>query len=131
MSKRELLKNELLNLKACGYRVFINKNDNENDSYLNYGLISDGTNILYVQFAEFSTWFTISFRYYPSRNHGSGCMYCDSENIIEMQNITKTDIKNIIAYGLAYCRRNHVQRYASLDDYFNKDFFAKNHYIEL
>ena len=55
----------------------------------------------------------------------------DSENIIEMQNITKTDIKNIIAYGLAYCRRNHVQRYASLDDYFNKDFFAKNHYIEL
>ena len=52
MSKRELLKNELLNLKICGYRVFINKNDNENGSYLNYGLISDGTNILYVQFAR-------------------------------------------------------------------------------
>lgn len=131
MSKRELLRNEFLKLKECGYRVFINKSNNENDSYLNYGLISDGTNILYVQFAEFSTWFVMSFQYCPSRNHGSGCMYCNSTSAIEMQNITETNIQNVIAYGSAYCRRNHVKRYANIEEYFNKNSFAKNNYVEL
>ena len=46
--KKEKLRNELNKLKSDGLRVFISKSD-----YYAYGLMTDGKNIIYVQYSTY------------------------------------------------------------------------------
>lgn len=59
--KREKLIAELLKVKDEGLRVFVCNSD-----YYAYGIMTDGINIVYVQFYDYGTGFYPSFEYIPS-----------------------------------------------------------------
>lgn len=68
LEKKEALKKELLKVKSEGLRVFINKSPD-----YAYGLMTDGMNIIYVQFTDYFYGFDTTFKYVPKGSIGSGC----------------------------------------------------------
>lgn len=72
LEKKEALEKELLKVKSEGLRVFISKS-----SDYAYGLITDGKNIIYIQFADYFYGFKTTFEYVPKRSTGSGCATLD------------------------------------------------------
>lgn len=126
--KRELLKRELLKMKAEGFRVFINTPDEQN--YYNYGIITDGMYIVYVQFGEYgSTLFTTSFQWVPSRKNGSGC--ATTEKGCGYKELTKEMFYEAVTYGRSFARQCKAEQYKNIEQYFAVDTYRKNHYIKL
>lgn len=72
LEKKEALKKELLKAKPEGLRVFISKSP-----YYAYGLMTDGKNIIYVQFTDYFYGFDTTFEYVPKGSIGSGCATLD------------------------------------------------------
>lgn len=126
--KRELLIKELLSVKAKGLRVFTNVPSEYN--YSNYGLLTDGTNIIYVQFGEYgSTLFTTFFEWIPSKKNGSGCRTL--KNGYGYKELTKEVFLEAVEYGKKFAKQCRAELYKDFDSYFNRDNYNKNHYIEL
>ena len=72
LEKKEALKKELLKVKSEGLRVFINKSPD-----YAHGLMTDGMNIIYVQFTDYFYGFDTTFEYVPNKATGSGCHTLD------------------------------------------------------
>lgn len=72
LEKKEALEKELLKVKSEGLRVFINKS-----SDYAYGLMTDGKNIIYIQFTDYFYGFKTTFEYVPKGSTGSGCVTLD------------------------------------------------------
>lgn len=125
-AKRELLTRILLDMKAEGFRVFINKQDKFTTS--SYGLITNGEDIVYIQFDEYHCGYRMAYEYVPSRAHGRGCSYHDMGMGVSI--VDKEEVQKVINYGHDYTRRNHVQRYSGID-HFMKDDWHKRVYAEL
>lgn len=123
VEKREWLKEDLLKMKALGYRVFISKSKD-----YAYGLIADKTNIVYVQFAELSNCYQLSYKYMPTKGWGSGCTYYGyQEGLTEL---TKAAFNKIVDYGCAVALNHGISMYASVDHFLKRGNNA-NFYEEL
>lgn len=127
MTKRERLTNELLKAKADGLRVFINKPDEYN--YSNYGIMTDGESIVYVQFGECGSYnFVTSFEYVPSRENGSGCQTLESG--YAYNGLSMDVFVEAVEYGKNYVKKHGAKLYRNFEHFF-EDIFRKNHYVEL
>ena len=127
--KRERLVNELLACKEEGLRVFINKPCEHNPYYESYGLISDGVNIIYVQYGEYgSQLFDPSFQYVPT-HCGGGCKILDPGYGYE--HLNKEIFEKCVRKGKRLAKCYKAILYDNLDHYFRKDRFAKSTYVEL
>lgn len=125
IDKRELLTSNLLRAKAEGLRVFINVPDEHN--YYNYGILTDGTNIICVQLE--GTLFITFFAWYPFKKNGSGCLTLESG--CGYKKLTKEVFLEAVEYGNNVGRKYGVELYKSFNHFFNIDKWSKNHYIEL
>lgn len=123
--RRELLTKELKGMKEKGYLVFINTPDKGN--CYNYGIISDGKNIVYTQFAAFGFGFTTTFLYVPSKSNGSGIRTSDD---FGYRHLNETVFDEATKYGLGYAHRYHAQLYKSLEDYLERPLNT-GYYVEL
>lgn len=124
LEKKEALKKELLKAKSEGLRVFIN-----NLYGCVYGIMTDGTNIIYVEFADYSYGFKTTFEYVPNINIGCGCATLDEgcyykelnkEIFLEAVNIGK---KRAFVYG--------AELYRSFEQYLKRFFDFDRFYTEL
>lgn len=98
IEEKIVLTKELLKAKSEGLRVFISKSPD-----YAYGLMTDGTNIIYV--ANNANDFTTTFEYIPKESIGCGCHTLDhgcyykelnKEIFLEAVNIGK---KRAFVYG--------------------------------
>lgn len=110
---RNLLMEDLQELKASGYRAFICKNED----YV-YGMVTDGTNIVMINGAVFGTGFSTSYSYVTSKENGTGCSNMDSD--CGKAKITKEDIDSCIRYGRGYAAAHGARLYTSFEDYIRK-----------
>lgn len=125
-NKRERLTNELLKVKTEGLRVFINTPDVHN--YFNYGLITDGKNIIGVNFAEYGSGFTTTFDYVPTKNCGSGCATLESG--YQYTELSKEVFEEAVKDGKRFAMKLGAIFYRDIDHFFN-DAWHKKAYVEL
>lgn len=127
-SKRELLTEELLRVKKEGLRVFINEPDEYN--YYNYGLMTDGTNIIYVQFGEYgSCLFVTSFEWIPSRENGSGCQTIKGG--MGYEHLSKDVFDDAVKYGKRFAKKCHAECYKSFEQFYSSDKTRSQRYKEM
>lgn len=127
MTKREFLINELLRCKNEGLRVFINTEDEH--EYYNYGLITDGTNIISVNFGKYgSNGFETSFEYVPSRKCGAGCKTL--EEGYKHTKLTKEIFEEAVKKGKELSTYYGATLYRNIDHFF-MDAWHKKAYTEL
>lgn len=123
--KRKLLEGQLLKLKKEGLRVFICKNE----EYL-YGLISDGTHLVYIQMQPFSPVFSLCYKYIPSRCYGSEVSEPKYEKFNGLSEISKEDYGSCVNFGYHYALSHKIRTYKGLSEYMN-DKWNADCYIEL
>lgn len=109
--QRKRLMEILENLKEAGYRVFICK-----DESFDYGMVSDGENIVYIDSAPYGTGFTIGYGYMPGKDFGSSVGYTEDINL-GVLDITKEDIEGCIVFGRNFAVCRGIKRYKSLESY--------------
>lgn len=116
---------QLLEFKDAGLDVYINHVTELTDSH--YGIITDGENIIYIQFATYSsdTLFSMSFEYVPSRKNGSGVGFIESK-----ESLTMNDFEECVTYGRRFAARYGAELYRSFEQYM-KDPWHKEHYEKL
>lgn len=107
--------------KDAGLNVYINRFDRLTDSH--YGIISDGKNIVYIQFAEYGadTLFLMFFEYIPSIEYGSGVSFWDEGKA----ELTVEDFKACVAYGKKKAAEYGAELYRSLDHYMGDPWHKK------
>lgn len=121
---RQFLKENLLNCKKDGLRVFINK-----DSSYVYGLITNGTDIIYVETGGlFHNLFITSFEYVPSKKNGSACSTI--ENGYGYTKLTKAVFEEAVFNGRKQAAQYGAKLYKNIDEFLD-DKFNRNHYVEL
>ena len=126
MTKRELLIRELSRCKNEGLRVFINTSDKYG---FNYGLITDGINMISIDFAEYnSNGFTTSFEYVPSKNCGDGCRTLKKGYMY--RKLTKEVFEEAVKEGKCLARKYKATLYKNVDHFFI-DEWHKKAYTEL
>lgn len=128
--KHNTLTNELLQLKAEGLRVFINTiNPNDHNNHA-YGLITDETDIIYVEYDEQENrLFTTSFEYVPSRTTGSCCPAV--ENGYGYEHLSKKVFEESVKYGRRLACQYKATLYDNFNHYMRIDPWRKEHYTEL
>lgn len=119
--KRIKLKKELKKVKSEGLRVFINRS-----SDCAYGIMTDGINIIYVQFSEYGIGFKTTFDYIPSEKNGSGCSTL--ERGYEYKELSKEVFDEAVKVGKNLAHKYRAKLYKSFEQYF-KD--KENKYVEL
>lgn len=127
---RKLMKKALLNAKSDGLRVFINKVDERSYYYPNFGILTDGINIVSVQFGRYGNMlFVTVFNWIPSRENGTGCQTC--EDGYGYKTLTRNIFSEAVSYGRNAAVRWGAKPYRDFEHYLmrNKDF--ANRYIEL
>lgn len=129
MKSREKMKEQLLYFKGQGLRAFISteRPDLHSESY---GLISDGTNIMIINFGTFTSGFYPSFEYKPSREYGSSYVPESFDHMLGQPVLTMDDLRECIASGRGYAVSHKIPLYNGLEDYF-KDKWNKENYTEL
>lgn len=75
LEEKEALKKELLKAKSEGLRVFISKSPD-----YAYGLMTDGANMICVEFYKYGYGLITTFEYVPNKTTGSGCSTLDEGN---------------------------------------------------
>lgn len=125
--KRALLTKNLLNMKKEGFRVFINKPDRFRE--YNYGIISDGTDIVYVQIPRRSTLFETSFQYVPSKKNGTGIQTI--EEGYGYEKILPEVFEEVVKIGRSYACASGIRCYTGIEEYFSSRPSAKDLYQEL
>lgn len=121
--KRAKLKKELEKVKAEGLRVFINRSSD----YYAYGLMTDGINIIYVQFSDYGIGFNTTFDYVPSRKNDSGCSTLKSG--YEYKELSKEVFDEAVKIGKYLALYKYgAELYKSFEQYFRG---KENNYIEL
>lgn len=89
--------------------------------------MTDGINIIYVQFSEYGIGFTTTFRYVPSRKDGSGCSTL--ENGYEYEELSKEVFDEAVKIGKHLALHKYrAELYKSFEQYFRG---KENYYIEL
>lgn len=121
--KKKYLRSQLLNCKEEGLRVFISRSED-----YAYGLITDGTSIIYVQIESLSNLFTTTFQYVPSRKNGTGC--CTMEQGCGYKQLTRKVFEEAVHHGKIQASKYHATLYTGIDQYLN-DRWNKNNYMEL
>lgn len=120
--RKEKLKMELLKAKAEGLRVFIT-----DSNYYAYGIMTDGTNVIYVECPYYGTGFTTCFEYVPSRGCGSGCPTLKSG--YEYKELSKEIFLEAVHDGKVLAWKYGATLYQNFEQYFNT--YRQEHYIEL
>lgn len=117
--KKEKLRNELNKLKSDGLRVFISKSD-----YYAYGLMTDGKNIIYVQYSTYGEGFKTIFEYIPSRKNGSGC--ATLKECYEHKELSMEIFYESVQCGKILADNYKAERYKDIEQ-----FFRINHNIDM
>lgn len=122
---RNRMVQQLMEFKDAGLDVYINHVDRPTDSH--YGIITDGKNIAYIQFAAYSsdTLFSMSFKYMPSKGYGNGVGFIESK-----AHLTMKDFEECVAYGQRFAASHGVKLYRSFEQYM-KDPWHKKTYEKL
>lgn len=125
--QRKFLMNELTKLKQEGLRVFINKPNQFHDAY---GMISDNTNILDVYLAnDIELLLRMSFCYTKSKKNGSGCDAMESSKCYTC--LTKELFEKSVRVGYSRMLKYGATPYKNLEEYFKKEPYNTEQYIEL
>ena len=111
---------QLMEFKDAELDVYINHVDSPTDSH--YGIITDGENIVYIQFAAYSsdTLFSMSFEYIPSKGYGNGVGFIERK-----AHLTMEEFKECIAYGRRYATSHGVKIYQSFEQYMEDPWHKK------
>ncbi len=120
--KREKLTKELLKVKNEGIRTFINRHDD-----FAYGIMTDGINIIGMQFSECGNGFTTSFEYVPNRKTGSACR--TSKNGYEYKELSKNVFFESVQNGKILAWEYGATLYRNFEQYF--DAHKQKYYTEL
>lgn len=130
--KREALRERLLEAKALGFAVFLTKAGEFPD--IPYGLISDGTDVLYVQDMDGGGWdgenlYYVAYEYVPSRQNGSGCAVTEpGEGYVCF---TKEMFDECVNIGRRKAASFGAVRYRNLEQAFRTDSWRREHYEKL
>lgn len=111
--RREILKNELLGMKKEGFTVYMNKPD-EFKQY-NYGFISDGISVMYVEMDEYETLFVPYFQWKPSSSNGTGCAVL--EKGYGYAKLDRDAFDETVKTGKCNAKRWHAVLYKDMDEW--------------
>lgn len=124
---REFLIHELNDITLQGYRVFINNEDQFQD--YNYGIITDGKDILYVECCRNEPLIETALPYIKSKENGSMCPAI--EDGVGYTHLSEDAFLESVKYGKKLAAKYHVTFYADFDDYVKRNSFEMKNYIEL
>lgn len=126
--RRKHLILELKQLKKEGFRVFINKPSREETSV--YGIITDNTNILHVQYSEYnSDLLQVYFKYVPDKKTGDCCSV--TKTGYGYEHLNKEIFEESVQRGHVKAAAYHATLYEDFDHYLKTSTWAENHYMEL
>ena len=117
--KKEKLRNELNKLKSDGLRVFISKSD-----YYAYGLMTDGKNIIYVQYSTYGEGLKTIFEFSQSRGNGPGC--ATLKEGYEYKELSMEIFYESVQCGKILADNYKAKRYKDIEQ-----FFRINHNIDM
>lgn len=124
---RKFLTTELESMKSNGFRIFINTEDQFKQH--NYGLVTDGTNILYVQCCEHEALLEPMLKYVKTKENGCGCPAI--EEGFGYQHLTPEAFQEAVDYGKKLATKYKATLYKSFDEYIKKEPHDLELYIEL
>ena len=124
--RRNFLRDNLLAMKKEGYRVFINHPD-EFYSF-NYGIVSDGKHIVYVQMSKYENLFETAYEYVPSPSYGGG--YMTLEKGYGYRLLSKEVFDEVVKSGEKYTWERGIKEYSSIWE-FMANPLKKAAYVEL
>lgn len=124
---RKFLTTELKSMKSKGFRVFINTEDQFKQH--NYGLITDGTNILYVQCYEHEALLEPMLKYNKTKENGCGCPAI--ENGFGYQHLTTEAFNEAVDYGKKLAAKYKATLYENFGEYIKKEPHDLELYTEL
>lgn len=114
------LKEQLLDVKKYGLRVFLNISKD----YV-YGLMSDGINIIYVQLKDGDNLFTTVFEYVPSKKNGTGCLTCKEGYGYEK--LTRDVFNEVVREGRNLAARYGAKLYENLEEFLRTRYNAETY----
>ena len=130
-NRRRELEEALRGAKKEGLRAFLGKPGDPSGTP--YVLLSDGTDILYIEHIGPSTdrtpLFSVSYEYMPSREAGSACAVTKPGYGYEMLN--RKAFCECTAKGRQLAASYHAKRYKGLDQFLARNAWKKEHYEEL
>lgn len=114
--RREKMIAELTTLKMeCPDLNIFMKRD---DGFEPYAVISDGKNIIYVQFGEFGVMeYAPSYEYIPDRTNGDGCGIYDQMKEVLPNHITRTFFNECVKIGSRLAAKYGAKRWGSFESY--------------